>query len=155
MDRTVGRHGQRIDGEIAPLGIRLPIAAEYDARFTAERFHVLAQRCYLDRSVIDDGSDGAVLDAGRYGLATRSLDAADDILRHGGSRYIDFAHPKPQQSIAHRAADDTRLFAVAIEERKQTRYSAIFEPGCVAKIRRACHRVVCGMNLPPSICAGT
>jgi hypothetical protein len=105
--------------------------------------------------VIDDNCDGAVLDAGRYRLAARRLDAARDLLRHSRGGDVDFADRELQQRIAYRAADHARFFAVAIEEREQARDLAVFKPGGIAKMQRAGHRVVCGTNLPPSICAGT
>ena len=155
VHRSVGRGGQRIDGEIAPLGVRPPIAAEHDARLAAECFDVLAQRRDLERMVIDDGGDGAMLDAGRNRLAAGRRDAPHDLLRHRRRRHVDFVDRKPQQRIAHRAADHARFFAVAIEQREQARDLAVLEPGGVAEMRSWRHRVVPGTNLPPSICAGT
>ena len=69
VNRSVGRSGERIDGEVAPLGVGLPVAPERDTRLAAERLDVLAQRRDLDRLVIDDDGDGAMLDAGRDRLA--------------------------------------------------------------------------------------
>ncbi len=155
VHRSVRRDGERIDGEVAPLGVGLPVAAEHHTRLAAERFHVLAQGGDFHRALTDHGGDGAVLDAGRNCLAARRLDTANDFLRQGSRRHVDFADRKPQQSVPHRTADDARLFAVAIEKREQARNWTCFEPGRFAKIRRGCHRVVCGTNLPSSICAGT
>ena len=42
VDCSVGRGRERIDGEIAPLGVGTPIAAEHDASLAAEGFDVLA-----------------------------------------------------------------------------------------------------------------
>ena len=155
VHKSIGRGGKRIDGEIAPLGICLPVATEHHARLAAERFHVLAQGGDFHGVLIDHGGDRAVLDAGRNCLATRGLDAADDFLRQSGRRHIDFADLEPQQGVANRTADNTRFFAIAIEECEQARDRTCFEPGSFAKMRRGCHRVVCGTNLPSSICAGT
>ena len=62
---------------------------------------------------------------------------------------------KLHQRIAHRAADDTRFLAVAIEQREQAGDRAVLEPGGVAEMRAVRHRVVPGTNLPPSTWAGT
>ena len=68
VDRAVARGRQRIDGEIAPLGVGLPVAAEGDLGVAAIGLHVLAQRGHLERMLVDDDGDGAVLDAGRHRL---------------------------------------------------------------------------------------
>ena len=71
VHHAVGRSRQRIDREVAPLGVGAPVAPERDARLAAERFDVLAQRRDFERMMIDDDGDGAVLDAGRDRLASR------------------------------------------------------------------------------------
>ena len=68
VDRAVARGRQRVDGEIAPLGVDLPVAAEGDLGVAAVGFDVLAQRGHLERMLLDDDGDGAVLDAGRHRL---------------------------------------------------------------------------------------
>ena len=119
---------QRVDGEVAPLGVGLPVAPEYHARLASERLDIFAQRRDLDRMMIDDGRDGAVLDAGRHGLAARSLHAPHHFLRQRGRRHIDLGDRKPQQRVAHGAADHACLLTVAVEQRKQARHGAFFQP---------------------------
>ena len=91
---------------------------------------------------------GIALPAGR-------LDAAHHLLRQRRRRHVDLVDRQIQQGVAHRAADDARFFAVAIEKREQARDLALLEPGRVAQMRVRRHRVVPGTNLPFSICAGT
>ena len=151
----IGRDRERVDGKVTALRIRPPVAAEHDAGLAAKGFDVLAQRRDLDRAVIDDGGNCAVLDAGRNCLAAGRFDAADDLLRHRRGRHVDLGDRKPNQRIAHRAADDARFFAVAIKQREQARDVATFKPRDIAQKRRSRHRFDCGTNLPSSICAGT
>ena len=161
VDRAVARHRQRVDGEIAPLGVRLPVAAEGDLGVAAIGLHVLAQRGDLERMLVDDHGDGAVLDAGRHRLEAGGLHAAHHLLRHRGGGDVDLVDRHVDQRIAHRAADHARFLAVAIEHGEQTRQRAAGEPGRVAQaaigaagLRRR-HLVCPGTNLPFSICAGT
>ena len=72
VHRAVARDRQRIDGEVAPLGVRLPVAAERDLGVAAEGLDVLAQRRDLERRAVDHHRDGAVLDAGRHRLEARA-----------------------------------------------------------------------------------
>ena len=88
-------------------------------------------------------------------FAARRRNAPHDVFRQRGCRHIDFGHRKPKQGVAHRAADDARFFAVAIEQLQQVGDFALSKPGGITQMRRVRHRVVPGTNLPPSICAGT
>ena len=71
VDGAVARRRQRVDREIAPFGIGLPVAAELDLGMAAIGFDVLAQRRHLERVLVDDDGDRAVLDAGRNRLEAR------------------------------------------------------------------------------------
>ena len=126
------RSGKRVDGEVAPLGVGAPVAAEGDARLAAEGFDVLAQRRHLDRLMLDDDGDGAVLDAGRDGLAAGRLTRR---ITSAGSAVVATsisATGSPKQRVAHGAADDARFLAVAIEQRKEPRNRAFVQPGRIA-----------------------
>ena len=152
---SVSRHRQRVDGEVAPLGVRFPVAAEHHLCFAAERFDVLAQRRHLERLAVDNDSDRAMLDAGRFRLEARRLGTAHDFFRHRRRRHVDLANRQFHHRIAHRAADDTGFLAVAIEQREQAGDLGVLEPGGVVEMRAVRHRVVPGTNLPPSTWAGT
>ena len=43
VHRAVARHRQRVDGEVAPLRVVLPVAAERDLGLAAEGLDILAQ----------------------------------------------------------------------------------------------------------------
>ena len=124
VDRAVARSRQRVDGEIAPLGVHLPVAAEGDLGVAAVGLHVLAQRGHLERVFVDDDGDGAVLDAGRHRLETGGGNAPHHLFRHRGSGDVDFLDRQTDKRVAHRAADRARLLAVAVEHAEQTRQRA-------------------------------
>ena len=62
---------KRIDGEIAPAGIRLPVAAEADDGAAAVGLDILAERRHLVADAVGDERQRAVLDAGRHDLEAR------------------------------------------------------------------------------------
>jgi hypothetical protein len=155
VNLAVGRHRQRVDGKIAPLGVRFPVAAEHHLGLAAEGFDVLAQRCHLERPAVDDGRHRAMLDAGRFCLETRRFDTAHHLWRHRRGRDVDLADRQLHQRIAHRTADDTGFLAVAIEQHQQAGDLSVLEPGGIVELRAGGHRVVPGTNLPPSTWAGT
>src|SRR5262249_15933874 len=65
-DGAVSSGRQRVDREIAPLGVSLPVAAELNLGMAAIGFDVLAQRSDFEGMLVDDDGDCAVLDAGRH-----------------------------------------------------------------------------------------
>ena len=71
VHRAVGGGRERVDGEVAPLGVGAPVAAEAHVGVAAEGLDVLAQRRHLERPAVDHDGDGAVLDAGRHRLEAR------------------------------------------------------------------------------------
>src|SRR5664280_947923 len=158
IDRAVARGRQRVDGEIPPLGVDLPVAAEGDLGVAAKGLHVLAQRGHLERMLVDDDGDGAVLDPRGHRLEAGRRDALDHLVRHRRGGDVDFMDRNAEQRVAHRAADHARLLAVTVEHPKQTRQRACRQPGRVAQAARgrAGRHLVCpGTNTPFSMCAGT
>ena len=73
-------------------------------------------------------------------VATSSSDAAHHLVQQRRSRNIDLCDRKPQQRIAHRADDDARFLAVAVEQREPACNFAITEPSGIAQVRQARHR---------------
>ena len=86
---AVGGDGQRIDGEIAPLGVGPPIPAEHDLGLAAIGLDVLPQRRNFERLAVDDDGDGAVVDTGGNRFPAGRLDAAHDLFRHRRRRDVD------------------------------------------------------------------
>ena len=91
VHHAIGVNRQAVDGEVAPLRIADPVAAERDLGLAAERLGILAQRGDLERLPIDDERHGAVLDPGRHALDAGRLGAADHLSGQGGGRDIDIA----------------------------------------------------------------
>ena len=116
MHRSIRRGGKRVDGEIAPLGVLLPVAAEHHPRLAAEGLDVLAQRRDLKWTTVDDGGHGAMLDTGRHGFSSGRRDAAHHFLGQGGGRNVDLTDRNSQQCVAHGAADRARFLAVTVEQ---------------------------------------
>ncbi len=128
VHHAVGADRQRIHGEVAPLGVRPPVAAEAHLGVAAEGLDVLAQRRHLERPAVDHHGDGAVLDAGRHRLEARRGGAAHHLFGHGRGGDVEFADRLAEQRVAHRAADHARLLAVAVEHREQPRQRALAQP---------------------------
>ena len=135
VDRAIARRRQRIDGEIAPLGVGLPVAAEGDLGVAAIGFHVAAQRRHLEGMVVDDDGDGAMLDAGRHRLEAGGLHAPHHFLRHRGGGEVDLMNGDADQRIAHRAADHARLLAVAVEHGDEPRQRAACSQAACSSLR--------------------
>ena len=150
------RDRQRVHGEVAALGVAPPVAAERHLGVAAEGLDILAQRRHLERMTVDDHRHGAVLDPGRHRLEAGGLDAADHLVgqRRGGD--VDVAVRLAEQRVAHRAADDARLLAVAVEHGEQPRKRPLAQPAGIEPARRFGHLVCPGTNTPSSsIWAGT
>ncbi len=149
-----GVNRQAVDGEVAPLRISYPVAAERYLRLAAKRLGILAQRGDLKRLRIDNQRHGAVFDARRHALDAGRLGAADHLRRQGGGRDIDIAGRNLQERIADRAADHARFLAVAVQQLEHASGWTGFEPGRVVEHARITHFSTPGTNLPFSICAG-
>ena len=156
VDDAVRRDRQRVDGEVAPLGIDLPVAPERHIGFAAEGLDVLAQRRHLERYAIDDERDGAVLDAGRHRLDPGGGRAPHHLIGQRGGRDVDVAERHADERVARGAADDTRLLAAAVEEREHALHRRGTEPGIVGKPHgdRCRHLSVPGTRRPFSMWAG-
>ncbi len=151
---AIGVDRQAVDGEVAPLRIANPVAAECDPGLAAERLGILAQGGDLERLAIDHQRHGAVLNAGRDALDAGRLGAADHLGGQGSGRDIDIAGRNLQERVADRAADHARLLAVAIKQLQHAGGRTGFEPGRVVEHARISHFSTPGTNLPFSIWAG-
>ncbi len=153
VHRRVRRERQRVHGEVAPLGVALPVAPELHRRVAPEGLDVLAQGRHLERAALDHHRDGAVVEAGRHRLEAGRFGAARDFLRQRRRRHVDVAMRQTEQRVAHRAADHARFLAVASEHGQQVAERLFGEPGKVGR-RADVHLVVPGTSLPFSMCAG-
>ena len=88
--------------------------------------------------------------------------AFHDLFRHGGRGDVNLRDRHAEQCVSHRAADDARLLAIAIEHIEKARQlrhlsSQAASPSLrsVRPVLRRHYFVVPGTNLPFSMCAGT
>ncbi len=152
-DRTGSIDRERIHGEVAPLRVDLPVAAERDLGLAAEGLDVGAQRGDLEGHAVDDHRDGAVVDPGRHRLEARRAHALDHRTRQRGGGDIDLVRPLPEHGVAHGAADHAGLLARMVEHRQQVGERAGLEPSHVWQ--GALHFIFPGTSCPFSICAGS
>src|SRR5439155_1428751 len=68
-----GVGGQRIDGEVAPGRILLPVVGVSDCRAPSIGRNVPAQRCDFERVTVADGRNRTVVDSRRNRLDLRGL----------------------------------------------------------------------------------
>ena len=81
----------------------------------AEGLDVAPERGDLEGHAVGDDRDRAVVDPGRHGLQPGPFGERHHLLRLGGGGKIDLGDGKPEQRVAHGAADGARLDAVAIQ----------------------------------------
>src|SRR5690606_1853389 len=99
--------------------IRREIASEYDPGAAPIRLDIASERRHLEARTLCDERHRAVLDAGRHRLEPGSPAAPDRLLRQGGGGKVDIARRLAEQEVTHRAANDARLLAIAIERRQK------------------------------------
>src|SRR5262249_48112940 len=154
-DGSVAGERQRVHGEVAPLGVALPIAAEGDGGMAPEGLDVFAQGGDLERPPGGDDGHGAVLDAGGHGLETCRLNPADHFEREHGGSDVDVAVRLADERVAHRAADDAGLLAVAVKRGEKVAQRRLWQPCGIEAAPPLRHLVSPGTNWPSSIWAGT
>ena len=119
---------ERVHGEIAPARILRPIGAEGDGRVAAIGFDIAAKRRHLEGHAARDQRHGAMRDAGGHGLDASLRREPDHILRLRGCREIHLRHRPAEQRIPHRAANNARLEALAVQAREYGLRSGPQEP---------------------------
>ena len=119
VHRPVGADREGVDGEVAPLRVGPEIAPEADRGAPAMGLDILAQGRDLIRRAVGDDGHGAVRDPGRHRLEARRLGPRGDGVWRRRRREVDVGDRAPEKGVAHRAADDARLLAVAVERRDE------------------------------------
>ncbi len=120
IERAVRRIGiERVHGEIAPGGIRLPVRAEGDSGAAAIGRDVAAQRRDLDRPVMDDRRHRTMGDAGRHRLEAGRPDPLHDILGPVDRCDVDILDRQAEQAVAHGPAHEARLARARAQCRAQ------------------------------------
>src|SRR5262249_44661228 len=141
----------------ATLGVTLPIAAEGDGGMAPEGLDVFAQGGDFEWPPGGDDGHGAVLDAGGHGLEACRLDSADHFRRQHGGGDVDVAVRLADERIAHPAADNAGLLAlaVAVERGAKVTQRRLSQPCGIEAAPPLRHLVSPGTNWPSSIWAGT
>jgi hypothetical protein len=149
-----------VDGEVAPLGVGGDVAPERHLGPASVGLDVLAQRRRLDRALVDDERHGAVRDAGQRDLEPRRPRAANHFVGRRGGREVEIERRLAEREVAHCAADEARLLAVAVEGFERPRQWALPERRQVLELSvrqagQASHSIRPGMRTPFSTWAGT
>ena len=134
-DLAIGRSVKRVDRQVAPLGIRLPIPAEGNHGTAPVCFNIAPQGGDFERLSIDDQGDGAMRDACRHRFDSSRLRSFHHRFRQQGCGYVDVGDRQPHQTVADGAADHTPLAAIRIEQRQHALQSLIAKPGLIGNGR--------------------
>src|SRR5690606_17508179 len=89
VERSGGVGVDRVEAEIAALGVLGPVFGEGDDRAAAVGLDIAAQGGDLVGPALGDGGDGAVVDAGRDSLQPRLLQGGDHPLGRQGGGDVD------------------------------------------------------------------
>ena len=126
---------ERIEREVATLGVLLPGGRVGDLCVPAEGLDIAAERGHLEGLALDDDRHGAVVDAGRHGFQPCSLSERDHPVRFRGRSKVDLRYREPEERVAHGAANGARLDAIAIERSKHGERSPPLQPLSTGKRR--------------------
>ena len=99
-------------------------------------------------------------DAGERDLEPRRPRAANHFVGRGGGREVEIERRLAEREIAHRAADEARLLAPAVERLERSRERALPERRQILELsarqtRKDRHSNRPGTRTPFSTCAGT
>jgi hypothetical protein len=119
---------ERIHGEVAPLGVMLPAAAEAHRCGPAMGLHVLAQGGHLIGRAPRDQRDGTVVEACRHGLEP----VGGRLFHHCGRlrrrRDVDIGGRQAKQRVAHGAANHARGVAIGLQRVKDGLKCRLMQP---------------------------
>jgi hypothetical protein len=129
IDHRAVRFGvEPVDGEVAPAGIRRPVAAERHLGMAAVRLDVCAQRRHLEGASVDHRRHCAVLDAGGHSLEASRLHPPHGLVRQRRGGDVDIGHRLVEQRVAHRTARNPGQFAVGRKRRKELLQVPVVQP---------------------------
>ena len=130
---------QRIDGEIPPFGINLPVLAETHLGPPAIGLRVMPQCGDLEPAPVDHQRHRAMVNAGRHGANARRLGPRHHLLRFPGRGKVGIGHHLTHQRVAHRTTHHPNLFALVVEQRKNPAKCCVLEPAFVGHARFSAH----------------
>ena len=150
MQRARRVERQSVDGEIAAQRVGGEIAPEPHDGVPPVRLDVLAQRRHFKRRALGDERHSAMRDAGGDGAQTLRRRARHDLGGRRGRGDVDIARRRAEQHVAHRAADDARLLAAAVQQLQHAPRAGPRQQR--ARVRRV-HSILPGTSRPFSIWA--
>ena len=155
----VGGQRQRVDGEVAPQRVVAEVAAERDLGVAPVGVDVAPQRRRLDRPALDDQRHRAVGEAGRRNAEAGGARALHHHFRQRGGGKVEIADRFAEREVAHRAADQPGLFALAVQRGERAGEPAGLERATVGKAPvsqagQGAHSIRPGTRTPCSIWAG-
>ena len=127
-DRAVRRRIERVDREVAALGVAPPVAAEVHLGTAAIGLDVIAQCRHFIRPACGDNRDGAMLDAGRHRLEAGRFGPPRRFPGQRRRRDVDVRHGLAEQTIAHCAAGHPRLLAILRKHEEQALQMLVRQP---------------------------
>ena len=165
QDRPVGAEKDRVDREVAACRVGRPIGVEGDTGMAAVGLDVTAQGGDFEISRRNYSRHGAVRETGRHHPDAALFKELDDPLGRGRGGDVDVGargragDRRPDQRVAHRAADETRLDPACrerLEHRPGRRLGHPFrrrDPAAIlgAILRGPGHRGGCGSIWPGTI----
>ena len=119
---------QRVDSEIAPRRVLLPVVGEGDRRPPPVGRHVASQARDFDDLAVADRGQSAMVDPGRDDLDFRLFQPLDDFLGADPRGEIDVAHREAQQLVADRSADIAGQPLVGAERIQQPAHALALAP---------------------------
>ena len=141
VEGAAGIEVQRVEGEVAALGIGDPVAGERDTRLAAQGLDVHAQGGDLIRAVARDGSDGAVVDSGGDRLQARRNQQGGDVGGDVGGGDVDIVDRTVEQRVTHTATDEAHGGPLGGERRDYRAGFGRRHPRLGIDSSRGCHRV--------------
>jgi len=119
---------QRVDREITPRGIFLPVVGECDRRAPAVGRDIAAKACDLERAAAAHSRYGAVIDPGRHCADLCGFEALDDFFRLQLRRKVHVADRQVQNVVPDGAADETGQPLIGAKGIEEPRNAALPAP---------------------------
>ena len=130
----VGR--QRVDREIAPRRVLLPVVRKRDRRSAAVGRDIAPQGRDLERVSVANGGNRAMVDARRHRFDPGLLQPPHHLIRSNAGRKVDVVDGQAKQIVAYRSAHEARKTLVGAERLEQALRPAFLPPLCGVELQR-------------------
>ena len=134
--RPVACRIERVQGEVTPPRILLPILGEGDGRMPPISLYVAPKGRHLERHAVGNHRHRAMLDPGRHRLQPGPLGERHHAVRQRGRGEVDLGDGKAEQGVAHRAADGACLHSGFAQRGEHARRLWPLEPFSILERRR-------------------